>query len=322
MNLQTPTSKRFNPLSPVAPPPFQRFNVLTFQRPPFKRAFTLIELLVVIAIIAILAAILLPTLSIAMTHAKKTQAKLAVSQIANAVEQYQSQYSRMPVPSGVQQCGSNNITYGGTYTSAYTTPAGLNQFPPSGTPNGWKTGGGYNGYTSWRSGLYVNSNSDVMAILLDLTNYPNSTQWTINTNYQKNPMQTIFLSGSYTADTNSPGIGTDLNYRDPWGNPYIITMDLNDDNNVEDPFYAPVAMSSSTGASQGPGLFGLSYNQSDDYYRFHGNVMVWSMGPNGPYNHSPSSFAYPTLPGSKPASGAKAWAQDPANRNHVLSWAQ
>ena len=86
-----------------------------------------------------------------------------------------------------------------------------------------------------------------MAILLDLTNYPNSTQSTINTNYQKNPMKTIFLGGKYAGDTSSPGIGTDLNYRDPWGNPYIITMDLNEDNNATDPFYALISISSSTG---------------------------------------------------------------------------
>jgi len=286
----------------------------------FYGAFTLIELLVVIAIIAILAAMLLPVLSVAMTHAKKTQAKLAVSQIANAVEEYQSQYSRMPVPSVVEQSGSNDVTYGGTYTSA--AAAGLNQFPPPSNTPGWGWGTGYGGYNSWRGGLYVTSNSDVMAILLDLTNFPNSSQWTVNTNYQKNPNRTVFLSGSYTADASSPGIGTDLNYRDPWGNPYIITMDLNEDNKAVDPFYSQDSVSSSTGTSGGPGLFGLTYAPFPvDYYQFHGNVMVWSMGPNGPYNHSPSSFSYQSGP-STPPPGIKAWAQDPSNRNHILSWVQ
>ncbi|MGH7980088.1 MAG: prepilin-type N-terminal cleavage/methylation domain-containing protein, partial [Limisphaerales bacterium] len=51
---------------------YPQSNVSLFRR---FNAFTLIELLVVIAIIAILAAILLPVLSVAMTHAKKTQAK-------------------------------------------------------------------------------------------------------------------------------------------------------------------------------------------------------------------------------------------------------
>jgi hypothetical protein len=40
-----------------------------------------------------------------------------------------------------------------------------------------------------------------------------------------------------SGDTNSPGVGTDLVYRDPWGNPYIITMDLNYDEMCKDAFY-------------------------------------------------------------------------------------
>lgn len=283
-----------------------------------QRAFTLVELLVVIAIIAILAAMLLPVFGVAMTHARRTQAKLQVNQIANAIEQYDSQYSRMPVSSFVQQSGSNNVTYGASlYTSASSTG---NSFPPNSSPAGWSAGVG--GYTT-PVGLYMTNNSDVMAILLNLTNYPSTTFWTINTNYQKNPMRTVFLNGSYTADTLSPGIGTDLNYRDPWGNPYIITMDLNDDNKAEDAFYAPDWMSSSTGLAGGAGVNGLSYQAADDKYLFHGNVMVWSMGQNGPFNHSPSSFTYPPQAGMMMANGQPGpWAQDPSNKNHILSWAQ
>lgn len=277
-----------------------------------QRAFTLVELLVVIAIIAILAAMLLPVFGVAMTHARKTQAKLQINQIVNAIEQYDSQYSRMPVSSLIQQSGSNNVTYGGTYMSGSSVA-----YPTASEP-GWGPAGAFNCLYS-PVGLYVSSNSDVMAILLNLTNYPNSSAFTVNTNYQKNPMRTIFLNGSYSADSNSPGIGTDLNYRDPWGNPYIITMDLSEDNKAEDPFYAPVMMSAATQKAGDPGVNGLSYQSSDNYYLFHGNVMVWSMGPNGPYNHSPSSFTY--LPTTANPNGTS-WAQDSSNKNHILSWAQ
>jgi type II secretory pathway pseudopilin PulG len=266
---------------------------------------------VVIAIIGILSAALLVVISKAVVKARMTQTKLDVTRIANAIEEYDSFYGHMPVPTGVQQSGSNDVTYGGTYASS----AGVgNQFPvPSAT--GW--GPSAFGYFS-PVGLYVISNSDVMAILLDQTNYPNTTVPTVNAGHQKNPMQKDMLSVKFTGDTSSPGVGTDLNFRDPWGNPYIISMDLNGDNKCEDPFYAPYWMSSSSGAAAGPGVNGLSC-QADGNYLFHGNVMVWSMGPDGPYNHASSSFTYPTAPTSAPGGGA--WARDSSNKNHILSWA-
>ena len=38
-------------------------------------------------------------------------------------------------------------------------------------------------------------------------------------------------------NTTSPGVGPDGVYRDPWGNPYIITIDLNYDDKARDAFY-------------------------------------------------------------------------------------
>jgi prepilin-type N-terminal cleavage/methylation domain-containing protein len=279
-------------------------------------AFTLIELLVVIAIIAILASMLMPVLNVAMTHAKETQAKLEVNQIYTAINQYESQYSRMPVSTTVQQSGYTNITYGGIYSS--TAASGNNQWPSA----GWSAWSGANpqsgGYeTTAQRGLYITNNSEVISILMDFTNYPNTTTWTVNTNFQKNPMQTTFLSAKLTGDTSSPGIGSDLNYRDPWGNLYIITLDLNEDNAVEDPFYCVPAVSSANGSPGGNGLNGLNI-QPDGNYAFHGNVMVWSMGPNGPYTHSPSSFTYSTSANPNNLG----WALDPSNKHHILSWTQ
>ena len=271
--------------------------------------FTLIELLVVIAIIAILAAMLLPVLSAAQKAARKTEAKTQISNIATAIENYDSLYSRMPVSTYVQQSGSNCVTYGGYYTNSSG-----GTWPSTSLGSGWSAG--QVGFIS-PVGLYVTNNSDVMAILFDYTNFPNSTTPTINVNHQKNPMQKVVLSAKFVSDSVSPGIGTDLNYRDPWGNPYLITMDLNEDNKSEDAFYSPMPMSSTTAASGGTGANGLSY-QSDGNYAFHGNVMVWSMGPNGPFNQSPSSYTYQQITKAPSAS----WAQDGSNKNHILGWVQ
>jgi prepilin-type N-terminal cleavage/methylation domain-containing protein len=252
-------------------------------------AFTLVELLVVIAIIAILAAMLLPVLSVAQTSARKTKAKTEIAQIVTAIEQYNSQYSRMPVGAWTQQQGSNYVTFGGYFQNSANAT--------------WPLTAPYN-YA------YETSNSEVISILMDFTNFPGTTIPTVNTNFQKNPQQTQFLSAQMPGDTSSPGVGTDLNYRDPWGNPYIITIDMEEDNNCEDPFYRMPSVATATGNAGDPGLVGLIYQASDKNYAFHGNVMVWSMGPDGPFNHSPSSFD-PTQP-----------ANSGPNKHHILSWQQ
>lgn len=66
------------------------------KNPPQHQAFTLMELLVVIAIIGILASLLFPAVNGAINAARKTQAKNDVTQIANAVVMYQTEYSKFP----------------------------------------------------------------------------------------------------------------------------------------------------------------------------------------------------------------------------------
>ena len=236
------------------------------------RAFTLVELLTVIAIIAILAALLLPALAVAKVHAQKTQARLQIQDIVTAIQNYDSAYSRMPISPAAQAAAgaSGNFTYGSTYQ----TPAGPQLI---GTPV---------------NGLVL-SNSDIIPILMDITNYPNTTIPTVNTNAIKNPQQTVFLNAKLVGDPTLPGVGPDLVYRDPWKNPYVITIDLNDDNLCRDALYMTSAVS--TG-----GLNGLIL-QSDGTFTSHGNVMVWSAGPDGKVD--------PATP-----------ANQGVNKDNVLSW--
>ena len=158
-------------------------------------AFTLIELLTVIAIIAILAAMLLPALAAAKNAAKKAKAKTEIASLVTAVEGYDSDYGRFPVSSATQTAaGTGDFTFGGIYKiSGGTWP---NPVPAN----------------------YQTNNSEVIAILMDITNYPNGGA-TADNGHVKNPQQTKYLNATIVSDPTLPGVGPDLIYRDPWGNP-------------------------------------------------------------------------------------------------------
>jgi hypothetical protein len=84
-------------------------------------------------------------------------------------------------------------------------------------------------------------------------------------------------------DARLGGLGPDGIYRDPWGRPYIVTIDLNYDGRCRDAFYR-LASISWTGTGN-TGLNGLSRapNTGDDFEASR-SVMAWSFGPDGRVN--------------------------------------
>jgi prepilin-type N-terminal cleavage/methylation domain-containing protein len=231
------------------------------------RAFTLVELLVVISIIAVLAGLLLPVLAGMKKKAKIAVARSEMSNLATAIKAYEAEYNRFPMSKNTEtlaMTGSPAVSLNGDVT------IGLPPVP--GTPG---------------------DNSEVIKILLDVDDSPNPTA--VNPKHARNPRNLVTFHGKPASDSTLPGVGPDYIYRDPWANPYIITMDLNDDNKCTDLWYGLTAVS-------GGGLMGLISNPGPPpVYQLNGPIMIWSFGPDKDANQM------------TPANGG-------ANKDNVLSW--
>jgi len=221
-------------------------------------AFTLIELLVVIAIIGILAAMLFPAINRAKVAALVSAAKTDMTNLGAAIKSYESDYNgRLPapgIPTGISGTGVQDVTYG---------------------------------YTTALNSVYVvPTNANVIAVLLNLEKFPNGT---ITTNAGKifNPRGLTPLNAKMAKDNNSGGVGSDGEYRDPFGNSYVISMDTGMDERTRDQLYSrdSVSFDPSTPAATAPakkGFNGLSNpNGIVNQFEHAGQYMIWSLGPDG-----------------------------------------
>jgi hypothetical protein len=154
---------------------------------------------------------------------------------------------------------------------------------------------------------YETNNSEIVAILMDLERFPNNLA-SPNFGHIKNPQHKGYLTAGLVGDTKSPGVGQDGVYRDPWGNPYIITLDLNYDQKTRDAFYRiqTVSEDAASAFNPKPGLNGLirgTDGAGKTIFEATSPVTVWSAGPDKMID-----------PNADALHGA--------NKDNVLSWKQ
>jgi prepilin-type N-terminal cleavage/methylation domain-containing protein len=260
----------FSPDSRFNPYPSNLMNHSPVRFQPRRGAFTIIELLVVISIIAILAALLLPAIAGGTQKARVRKSEMELSQIVQAIHSYYTTYSRYPVSKEaadavVANNANEDFTFGTTGVANYAGAPIIND--PNKVP-------------------YNTNNCEPVAILMDMLTYPNG-QITVNTNHVKNPQQQKFLQAKPSGEITRPGVGPDGVYRDPWGNPYIISVDLNYDDKCWDAIYRSKGVSQKSN-NDPAGINGL-VNATDpkgngEHFAFNGGVMAWSFGPNGKWD--------------------------------------
>jgi hypothetical protein len=96
-------------------------------------------------------------------------------------------------------------------------------------------------------------------------------------------------------------MGPDGVFRDPWANPYIITIDMNADGRSRDAFYRLQRVSAKTGAMGYSGLTRDAQYPQGDFFEANKTFLIWSLGPD---SHADATQN----------------AVQGANKDNILSW--
>jgi len=217
---------------------------------------TLVEVLVVIVVIGFLAALLLPTLD-GGHPAKTMMARVDMANLNAAISQFYAKYQTLPLSANATNAAGalgSDLTFG-------TVVRGTRANGGAGSPLEGRqivSSSVISQDVITPGSQYQNVNSEVIAILTDAAYYPENAI----TRHTYNSHQLLLYTGRPALGTNSPGIDANNILRDPWGLPYIITLDLNHDGKCADPVVWQT----------------LYRNAGITNFTVPGSAMIWSFG--------------------------------------------
>ena len=222
--------------------------------------FTLVELLVVVVIIAVLMGMLIPAVMRSKVRARIATARADMSNIKGAILSYQTDYSRFPVPRPL-------------LPSAPMPNWALQDAPAPGNGGGDMT-----------FGAGSTPNYGIMRILCSVDDStPYGTTLTVNRNFSRNPKKNKYLDVPSGDDVGDSGLDPVYNFNDPFGQQYIITMDMDGDGDCSDRYYRKADMN----ANVVIGLRSSTWTPPtppggavEPEHVLMGSVMIYSRGPD------------------------------------------
>ena len=219
-------------------------------------AMTLVEFIVVVVLIGVLLALVLP-IGPGLGRKRKApivQAQKDMADFKGAIEVFRHDYNYLPISTRIAALTNADFTFG-TFQSR--TNAEI-----------------LNGATTEAN------NSEVINILTG-KHAPVGTPPELDP-LKRNPRATQYFNAKPSGDTHSPGLGTDGVFRDPWGNPYILTLDLDRDGQCKDAFYRKASVSRMKPPSLGTKLTNsVNADGLSDDFALAESVMIWSFGSDG-----------------------------------------